>query len=924
MSKPLEKALTGAALIAAGYFTGGTSWLYLAGTNLVLAGGAQALQKSPRRKNPAEQAIEVNATGEDAPIYRVYGECKVGGNLVMLGTSGTGNRYLHYAVVHSVSNACGIEGLYDLWLNDRKIDDADIDGNGDVTAGDFEDFVNLRSYVGTSSQPVDTILRDALSYADSNSRGDYMAYTGIRFYRGDGSEEMDQDFQKAFDNGAPSVQRLVRGQKVYDPRKDSTNGGSGSHRLNNPNTWEYSRNRILCAVDYVLAAGELGGIAVDADLIDWASVAVAANVCDELITVPDGSGGTTQIARYTLDLALDTNESTQANLDKILAGCFGAVVSVGGKLKFYAGAFESPSETVDKTWIAGGVSVRRLSAIGETYNAVRSTFVDPLQNYQNVKAWPFTNAAYETQDGGDRLWKDVEWAGVQDRYYAQANNITLGKMSRNQAVVQAQLNMRGLDLEPWEIVNLDLPDLDVSGAFRVSAWDWTDIGPRVTFEEVKSDTYDLDISEFTEIPVVLQPGETFETPSAPTGLAATATIDGIALKWTNPGLSEFSEIEVHRATSSGGTYTKIAEGRFSAYTDPVTDGSTYYYKVRARHITRQNRFSDFSSVASATAKLVRDYQGGRGVNIMHPRYSVFAELSLPPMDLIRASTFQSSVSGGSLVPTNQSLRIRKTSAGNTSFTYLSDDADNANIRLVAGQKYIVSLYARADADGNGSGFGVRFRSSDGSNSDVNNVGTLTTSFQRFSFVYTAHADFVNMAIRFSVSQLEPAGSASIYVACIMIEEQYGNETTPSGYVPPVGTVGTTVVPADGAGRVEDSRYLQMISVGNLHSYQVGDPPLSGGTTGLNEGLVTIAAHTLRAGGIDLSFPSGNVITARDVQMYVYADVPDLSNLSGVTYRANTQFDVVFSSKDRYYVGKVYVPNSGITIGERGGGAKSEP
>src|SRR5690606_36056350 len=503
MSKPLEKALTGAALIAAGYFTGGTSWLYLAGTNLVLAGGAQALQKSPRRKNPAEQAIEVNATGEDAPIYRVYGECKVGGNLVMLGTSGTGNRYLHYAVVHSVSNACGIEGLYDLWLNDRKIDDADIDGSGNVTAGDFEDFVNLRSYVGTSSQPVDTILRDALSYADANSRGDYMAYTGIRFYRGDGSEEMDQDFQKAFDNGAPSVQRLVRGQKVYDPRKDSTNGGSGSHRLNNPNTWEYSRNRILCAVDYVLAAGELGGIAVDSDLIDWASVAVAANICDELITVPAGSGGTTQIARYTLDLALDTNESTQANLDKILAGCFGAVVSVGGKLKFYAGAFESPSETVDKTWIAGGVSVRRLSAIGEAYNAVRSTFIDPLQNYQNVKAWPFTNAAYESQDGGDRIWKDVEWAGVQDRYYAQANNITLGKMSRNQKMVIAQLNMRGLDLEPWEIVNLDRPDLNVSGTFRVSAWDWTDIGPRVTFEEVKSDTYDLDISEFTEVPVVL-------------------------------------------------------------------------------------------------------------------------------------------------------------------------------------------------------------------------------------------------------------------------------------------------------------------------------------------------------------------------------------------------------------------------------------
>src|SRR5690606_22025210 len=307
------------------------------------------------------------------------------------------------------------------------------------------------------------------------------------------------------------------------------------------------------------------------------------------------------------------------------------------------------------------------------------------------------------------------------------------------------------------------------------------------------------------------------------GLTATATIDGIALKWTNPGLSEFSEIEVHRATSSGGTYTKIAEGRFSAYTDPVTDGSTYYYKVRARHITRQNRFSDFSSVASATAKLVRDYQGGRGVNIMHPRYSTFQELSLPPLATVRADTFHSDLVYTN-APSQRYVRFRKTASGNSAFGYLGDSADAKNIRLNPGQKYIVSFWARGNASAAGSTFSIRFRNADATPISVDTPisGVLAQTPQRFSFVYEAHAEWVVMAVALSASELEPAGDAAIYITGVMIEEQYGNETTPSGYVPPVTTAGSTGIASDG-GQVADHRSLRQTSVGNAGSLTNGSP-----------------------------------------------------------------------------------------------------
>lgn len=43
----------------------------------------------------------------------------------------------------------------------------------------------------------------------------------------------------------PSFPQIVfglRGAKLYDWRKDSTNGGSGSHRWSDPTTWEFSEN----------------------------------------------------------------------------------------------------------------------------------------------------------------------------------------------------------------------------------------------------------------------------------------------------------------------------------------------------------------------------------------------------------------------------------------------------------------------------------------------------------------------------------------------------------------------------------------------------------------------------------------------------------------------------------------------------------
>src|SRR5690606_26271003 len=90
----------------------------------------------------------------------------------------------------------------------------------------------------------------------------------------------------------PSLSAIVQGRPVYDPRKDSTKaGGSGAHRADDPDTWEWSRNPVLCALDYIRAGSAdidwpdgvppFQGLAAPDTEIDWPHVMAAANLCDE-------------------------------------------------------------------------------------------------------------------------------------------------------------------------------------------------------------------------------------------------------------------------------------------------------------------------------------------------------------------------------------------------------------------------------------------------------------------------------------------------------------------------------------------------------------------------------------------------------------------------------------------------------------------
>jgi len=82
---------------------------------------------------------------------------------------------------------------------------------------------------------------------------------------------------KAF-SGQLNFTARIRGRRVYDPRQDSTAGGSGSQRLAQPSTWTWSACPALALADWTASTAYGAGLAVD-----WATVATLANANDALV-----------------------------------------------------------------------------------------------------------------------------------------------------------------------------------------------------------------------------------------------------------------------------------------------------------------------------------------------------------------------------------------------------------------------------------------------------------------------------------------------------------------------------------------------------------------------------------------------------------------------------------------------------------------
>lgn len=115
-------------------------------------------------------------------------------------------------------------------------------------------------------------------------------------------------------------------------------------------------------------------------------------------------------ARFSLDGTLLASAQPKEVIGTMLAAMAGKAVNVGGKWFLYAGAYDAPTVTLTETDLSGPIQVQNLVSRRDNANGIKGIFTDPNSDWQPVTFPPLASTTYMTEDGGERVWKDIDLA----------------------------------------------------------------------------------------------------------------------------------------------------------------------------------------------------------------------------------------------------------------------------------------------------------------------------------------------------------------------------------------------------------------------------------------------------------------------------------------------------------------------------------
>lgn len=246
-----------------------------------LSYAAQQFRKKPDQAENRGTRLEVQYGG-DRPREIIVGLAAVAGHDVYTNSYGSSNKYLQKVFVLS---DFAITRVTRIAVNGewRTIDWTDVEERGaKVNGWGSDDYLRVRVYDGrhTALQAVESSNHGLIGASNPAGR-----WTAEHVGRGVSFIVVNLRYEDEDMASLPQFLFEVEGAPLYDVRKDSTAGGSGSHRWDDQGTWEYSENPIVIDYNYergFWTNGQLiigkGMPASDLPAGPWMS---AANVCDE-------------------------------------------------------------------------------------------------------------------------------------------------------------------------------------------------------------------------------------------------------------------------------------------------------------------------------------------------------------------------------------------------------------------------------------------------------------------------------------------------------------------------------------------------------------------------------------------------------------------------------------------------------------------
>jgi len=584
------------------YFTGGAaSWgTAFAGasalTAISYAGGAYDGIDAPKSLTGEVEGRERNIKLPTQARRTIYGQNKVGGTVVFLETSDD-DKYLHMVLAIADHEVEFIPSS--LYLNDANVGvaingyDANLVARYVPFSFDWTLFGQPRNdspfWDGTNplarfkyhdgTQTIADADLVAETSADENFVLNGVAYIYARY-------EWDVD---AYPNGIPALTTIVKGKKVFDPRDDTT---------------AYSENPALILRDYLTSDIGLGSTAAE---IDDDAVTAAANICDETVTLESGTE-----KRFEANGVIDSDKAPNTVLPRLLTSMIGECIYTDGKWVMLAGAYRSPTITLDEDDLAGSISVQTRASRRDSFNTVKGIFVSPQDNFQPTDYPEITNATYVTEDSGEKVSTELDLPFTSSNTMAQRIAKIHLERGRQQLIISYPAKLTAFVLQVGDTVMVTNARFGFSSkVFEVIEWSLavnqgdgsTSYGVDLVLRETAAGVYTWASNE----QIAFDPAPNTTLPSA----FSTSGV-GIAIS-EELRIANQKAIAVITATlSGGGNFREQYEVQFKKSTDTeftslgrsnakifdildVEDNVTY--DIRARSITGLGVRSAFTNIS---------------------------------------------------------------------------------------------------------------------------------------------------------------------------------------------------------------------------------------------------------------------------------------------------------------------------------------
>ena len=538
----------------------------------------------------------------------VYGECRVGGTIVNIKTSGTDNHKLHMIIAlagHKLNSLQSVQIGSDTLSSSasgqfQRVTTAkyvNTDNDNALTGGSLIRF----RFVDGSQTSADSHVIGAFPGMLNTDIGIDVAYVYVECI-------YDQEKFGSF----PNFSFIVRGKEVFDPRDSST---------------AFSSNPALCIRDY-LSDTTYGLKATDDELNDTTNAggfSSAANTCDQSVTI--NNLGTTE-TRYTLNGFSDMSAQPEDLIRNMLTSCGGKLSYIDGKFQLFVAAAQTPSLTITDDNVLSPPSFNTKSITGQMANGIKSVFPDKNNDYIAGDAPIEEDSTFLAEDtptgeqsANFKRILELQLPFTVTQTMAQRLQRIFLREQRQNVSVQLNNNIELMKLQPGDWLYLTNSRLGFTNkvmevqdvALSPNESDETVfLTTKMTLREASASVTSFTFNEYSDPISDGDPGDSDDRSiSAPTSLSGTvqSIIDGptnkinIIAAWTNATNDNISGTDVQYKLSTDSEYSSIGvmKGVTNLTIANVSDNRTY--NLRVRHFTPDGIFSDFSSVVNVAVNV---------------------------------------------------------------------------------------------------------------------------------------------------------------------------------------------------------------------------------------------------------------------------------------------------------------------------------